>query len=214
MRVKKRRTTAKKMAQLVLVVAILLSLETASMSFMPLSSLSLSITLATQAKEKQDKEAFLPENLQQADRIQCGFFKCFFWLKHNESIGYLVTPAEDHWEKSTSWEKSWHYAECLRKTYDIENLLLEPPTNTTVTPELASVLNSNLWIAILERSEHKRYKEGSTIIIQKVKAVSTPNLLFGTTKRKLKQFTNQIGNFINENVNDKEMFGRNFAICV
>jgi len=168
---------------------------------------------------------FQTKNLVSAERVPCGAYKCFYALKSDPSLGYLVAPlttprilknmgSEDDWYDMLV--KSWHYAEHLRRENNIKHFLLAPPTNVTVSKGLASRLNKNLWnvghgVAYDGRYDKgERYKVGSTAFIQKVKTAPEPNLLIGIQFHKHKTFKQQLGEFLSS-VNDKEEFGRRFS---
>lgn len=172
------------------------------------------VEIRQEEEQQYDLYAFLPENLRRLKRVQCGFYKCFFRLRHNDDMGYLVSSEYalrkqlgKHWQPNGAW----YFAEYMHQKYGIHNTLMEPATNTTVTPELALALNRNLWVVGHGKvKKKKRYKEGSTIILQKVQTVPKPNLLFAVLGKKLVTFYNEIESFISGMVQDKQEFGNKF----
>jgi len=167
--------------------------------------------------QSTQEDAFQPENLLLSERVPCGANKCFFRLKSDPNIGYLVAPsirlskeqAETDWFKTL--EASWQLAEYLVREYEIKQFLLEAPRNITITSDLATHLNQNLWLeskARMQKSE--RFPEGSTAFIQKVQTAPTPNLLVGCAPSKVRQFRRQVDEFI-PSIKRKKRFARRFT---
>lgn len=174
-------------------------------------------------QQLEDYTTFSADNLKSSKKVVCGAYKCFFSLKHDESMGYLVTPATtkrivqqmgypDEWFYILT--KSWEYAKYLEKEYNIQHFLLEAPTKAVVTPQLEARLNRNL--RMLGRNgnhgmkTHKRYREGSTVYIQKVQTAPEPHLFLGGQERKRRHFSKHFGEFF-ESTDDKEAFCVQFA---
>lgn len=162
-------------------------------------------------------DAFDPENLQRTDRVPCGANKCFFPLKSDSSIGFLVAPSErlSKHQSKTEWfktiEASWEFAEHLKSEHDIKHFLLGPPMNVTISHSLAAILNQNLWRESKAKFLTKeRFPEGSTAFIQKVKTAPTPNLLFGCANSKVQQFQREKDEFI-PLIKRKRRFARRFT---
>ena len=162
------------------------------------------------------EHAFEPENLQRTDKVPCGANKCFFPLKSDPTIGYLVAPSkrkskeqsEQDWFKTL--EASWELAEQLEHEYDIQQFLLEAPKNITISHNLAALLNRNLWRESRAKFETKeRFPEQSIAFIQKVSTAPTPNLLFGCAHSKVQQFQREVDKFI-PLIRRKKRFARHF----
>lgn len=171
--------------------------------------------------------SFRAENLLQSDQVSCGYYKCYFNLKntnHNNnseySVGYLVTPAvgsriqlkmgpPERWFELL--QGSWNYAEYLRQKYRIKHLLLEPPTNATVTPQLHTILNRNLMgVAKGHGPIEERYKKNSTVFIQKCQTAPEPNLFVASWGNKRQPFFDNIHAFIAEQVPNQQQFATTF----
>ena len=172
----------------------------------------------TAASSPQADSSFQPENLLLSNRVPCGANKCFFPLKSNPQIGYLVAPSKRKSDKerksSTAWfrtlEASWQLAEYLENEYDIRQFLLEPPRSITVTNHLASHLNRNLWRESQSKMLTKdRYPEGSTAFIQKVQTAPTLNLLIGCAPSKVRQFQQDVDEFL-PSIERRNSFASNF----
>jgi hypothetical protein len=160
--------------------------------------------------------AFQSDNLQRIDKVFCGANKCFFPLKSDPKIGYLVAPSkrQSKEQSETDWfrtlEASWELAEQVEREYDIQQFLLEAPINITISHDLAAHLNRNLWRESRAKFERKeRFPEQSTAFIQKVKTAPTPNLLFGCAHSKVQQFQREVDEFI-PLIRRKKRFARHF----
>jgi lipopolysaccharide biosynthesis glycosyltransferase len=172
-------------------------------------------------------QEFQPTNLVLAERVPCGACKCFYQLKSDSQAGYLVAPSstprilknmgsEENWFDAL--EKGWYYAEHLRRKYKITHLLLSPPTNMTVSKELATYLNSNLWNVGHDEEYDGRYdegnmecyKEGSTVSLQRVAKAPQPNLLLGIQYHKYEAFKYELNQFLAP-IKNKESFARRFS---
>jgi hypothetical protein len=163
-----------------------------------------------------DVHAFEPENIQRTDKVPCGANKCFFPLKSDPTIGYLVASSErnskeqseEDWFKTL--EASWELAKQLEREYDIQQFLLEAPKNITISHNLAARLNQNLWRESRAKFETKeRFPEQSIAFIQKVATAPTPNLLFGCAHSKVKQFQREVDEFV-PLIRRKKHFARHF----
>lgn len=127
---------------------------------------------------------FQPDNVVLTSGIYCDSFKCFYGLKSDLQAGLLVAPSsmpdtrrvgtETNWYEAL--DKSWHYAEQLRKKYRITHLLLTPPTNMTISSGFASQLNLGRLDAD-NGTTGERYKDESTVILQKVARAPEPNFI-------------------------------------
>ena len=122
----------------------------------------------------------------------------------------------------TNWfetlEKSWHFAESLRREHEIKRFLLAPSTKETLSKELASNLNQNLWNVgqgekydgTYDEGKVERYREGSTVFVDVAKTASEPNLLIGIQLYKLEVFKRQVDEFLSS-VDDKKQFALQFS---
>lgn len=163
-------------------------------------------------------DTFQLENLDTSKRVPCGANKCFFQLKTDVTVGYLVQPDVFRYDTNTSpdelfktLEVSWEFAEQLRRNHGIKHFLLEAPTKIQIDKGLAKQLNSNIWSeARGVQYDTDRFREGSTAFIQKVRLAPKPNLIIGCTASKREQFKRNAGAFLAQ-VNDKKGFARHFA---
>ena len=97
-------------------------------------------------------DSFHPDNLGWPKRVPCGSFKCFYRLKTSPQVGYLVAHASTKQRNDgsvlsrlTTLQAGWQLGEQLRNEHGIQHFMLEPPSNATVTSELAQHLNYNLF---------------------------------------------------------------------
>ena len=172
----------------------------------------------TAAENTSVDDTFQLKNLDISKRVPCGANKCFFRLKTNVNVGYLVQPDVFRYDTHTSpdqlfktLEVSWEFAEQLRRKHGIKHFLLEAPTKINVNERLAKQLNSNIWSeARGVQYDTDRFPEGSTAFIQKVRLAPEPNLIIGCTASKRDQFKRNADTFLAE-VSDKEAFARHFA---
>ena len=159
-------------------------------------------------------ESFRPENLAMSKRVPCGKEKCVYRSISDDQVGYLVSLSSRKKNSSRdckTLELGWQFAEQLRRKYNIEHFLLAPPGNVTVSQDLASRLNRNLWSEKRRTRprEATRYPEGSSVCVQKVKLAPKVNLLIGSRKSKLDVFEEVVDDFLSF-VKHKESFLRRF----
>ena len=173
-------------------------------------------------------QEFRPDNIILPERgVSCSSYRCYYQLKSNPQVGYLVARSpssapgilpkmatEANWFEAMV--KSWHYAERLRRKYQITHFLLAPPTNMTISKDLASMLNQGMNHhgmnqdneGNMERRE--RYKEGSTVFLQKVATAPKSNLLIGIQTLKYEAFQNHFDEFL-ARIKDKKSFARHVS---
>lgn len=163
-------------------------------------------------------DSFRLKNLDVSKRVPCGANKCFFRLKTDPTVGYLVQPDVFRYDKRTSPEQlfhtqvvSWEFAEQLRTEHGIHHFLLEPPSKVKVTKKLARKLNANIFSEAREvKYKKRRFPRGSTAFIQKVRLAPEPNIIFGSTPTKRAYFKRNADEFL-EKVSDKEAFLKRFS---
>lgn len=163
-------------------------------------------------------DSFQVKNLDVSKGVPCGGNKCFFRLKDNPDVGYLVQPDVFRYDKRTTHEQlfqlqlnSWEFAEQLRQENNIQHFLLEPPTKVKVTKKLAKQLNANIFSEAREvKYDEDRFKWKSTVFIQKVKLAPEPNIIIGCTTTKQGQFKRNAEEFF-ARVNDKDTFLERFS---
>ena len=178
--------------------------------------------------EMIDEEQFLPKNMKETDKIQCGANKCFVELRTNDKIGYLVTPSnrpypskqsEEAWFESL--QAAWHLAKQLEEKYGILHFALEPPMKVSISKEFEG-LNKKLWrddmqeyARKLRKRNGKEYRlnlpPNSTAYIQLMRKAPTENILIGCVKSKVKLFKKQVGDFL-PLIDDKRSFARQFKL--
>lgn len=160
---------------------------------------------------------FLPENIKESRR-PCGASKCLFENKYDDSIGWLVTkfslPKRKRRTGKKSWRevhlKAWNYAMQLQQKYGAKHLYLEPPHNMTVSTQLNKILNHNLYSANGHKVNLKgRFREGSTVLVQKVAVAPKPSLFWGSWRVKLAPFKRKLPDLIAA-IDDKDAFYANF----
>jgi hypothetical protein len=140
--------------------------------------------------------SFLPQNLALPKRIPCGKEKCFFRLKSNKNVAYLVSRFEDHADRQERFETlqaGWKLATLLEQEYQINHFLLAPPETIIISSELESRMNTNLWSEKYETNTYKtkkkkRYIRGTRAFIQKVQVAPSNPLLVGCAASKLQPF--------------------------
>jgi len=177
------------------------------------ASTSISRTsISTTKNDTTRDDVFLLENLGRPKRVPCGSYKCFFRLKTNRQVGYLVAP-EMKSDRIKSLKAGWELAKQLESDYNIQHFLLGPPTKQKVSPQLAKRLNRNLYHEryriILKGKKANRFLEGSTALIQKVKLAPKQHLLIGCLDAKVRAFEQDWPNFL-PHIKYKESFARNF----
>jgi hypothetical protein len=131
--------------------------------------------------------------------------KCFFPLKSNSTIGYLVAPATQHRASSSQVLKamyvSYDYAVYLQDKYKIEHFLLSNIMKLTILTDHASHLNLNLWNEDFDKmykKEQEHYPEGSMLFVQKAKTAPEPHLLLGCLPDKLLNFKKALKRILGE----------------
>jgi hypothetical protein len=164
------------------------------------------------------RDSFHPDNLGWPRRIPCGSFKCFYRLKTAPQVGYLVAHASTKQQddgvirsRLTALLEGWQLGEKLRNEYGIQHFMLEPPSNTTVTFDLAQHLNYNLF----SEKHHKYFTdkmvrtkgfhEGTDIYYQKMQLAPKNHLILGCVESKMTVFQQRLAHFCSL-VEDKELF--------
>jgi hypothetical protein len=169
-------------------------------------------TAATSNRPIEDE--FLPENIGWPTKVPCGSQKCFYHLKTNRQIGYLVAPQTKS-GRNSRLDSGYQLAKQLERDYNITHFLLGPPIEVNVSNELAKRLNRNLYIESTGRLEKKgskatRFPHGSTVLIQKVKMAPRRHLLLGCVDSKVTAFNDNFPKFLTH-VKYKESFVENFS---
>ena len=163
-------------------------------------------------------ESFWLENLDVSKPVRCGANKCFFELKGDPHMGYLISPEKFRFEHRKGSDEvfkaldaSFQFAEYLRREHNIEHFLRTPPTNITVSKVLASYLNSNIWSeARQEKLEKSRFQKGKLAFAQKVTKAPESTIIFGCTASKRGLFSKRVAEFLTH-VKDKDAFVQNFV---
>lgn len=159
-------------------------------------------------------DAFHPNNIALVDRVPCGKEKCFFQLKSNEQIGYLVSrfeDREDRKERFQTLERGWNLARSLKQDYGIQHFLLAPPKTIIIRSTLVPILNRNLWSEKKEKKwkKTKRFLKGNKAYIQKVKVAPKQTILIGCSLSKVEPFKRNVKEFM-QDVVYQESFARRF----
>lgn len=160
--------------------------------------------------------SFLAGDLDSSERVPCGAYKCFYRSRSNETLGYLIMREKLH-EFTTSdamvmVASGWNLANELKRQYEVDHFLLEPPFNITVTRRLATDLNDHLWSEEQVRYNYTNrilYPTGSTAIVQKCRVAPDPFLLIASGEGKLVEFEQRVEGFL-EYVLDRATFVENF----
>ena len=119
----------------------------------------------------------ISETFNLKNKSPCGYTKCFFRSKTDHDTGYLMSPKSLADELLGSWETSKY----LKKHYSIRTIHLEAPHTSTITQEMATALNSNIYLV----KPHVTYKNMNVfsaetpVVYQKVRAVREPNFQLG-----------------------------------
>ena len=140
--------------------------------------------------------SFLPQNLALPNRIPCGKEKCFFRLKSDRNVAFLVSRFEDRDDRQERFETlqaGWQLATMLEQEYHIHHFLLAPPEIIIISSKLESRMNTNLWSEKYEKKTYKnkgqkRFVRGSKAFIQKVQVAPSKPLLVGCAASKLEPF--------------------------
>lgn len=164
------------------------------------------------ASNNTDREdEFLPENIGWPTRVPCGSQKCFYQLKSNRQIGYLVAPQTKSGRMSLL-ESGYLLAKQLERDFNMTHFLLGPPTEHIVSSNLAKRLNRNFYIERTRKmqtgSKAKRFPKASTILTQKVKLAPRRHLLFGCVDSKIQAFKKTAPKFL-QHIRYKESFMKN-----
>lgn len=163
-------------------------------------------------------DSFHSDNLGWPKRVPCGSYKCFYRLKTDPQVGYLVVKQskrkQSGIDRFTCLNEGWKLAEQLRKEYNINHFLLAPLVNITVTEELASHLNYNMWSDKHQRMfsrktrRERQFPVGSIIHAQKVQLAPKRHIMIGCVDSKVSVFQHRLEHFLSF-VPDKESFRRN-----
>lgn len=151
-------------------------------------------------------------DLDSTQKASCGFIKCYFRSKSDTQIGYVVAPMTRQTAgRLKSLTNSWKFAEQLRQEHDVHHFLLAPPTTAVVNQKLFVGLNQNLWSERSQKYQRfKRFRKGSTVVVQKVMAAPKQRILLGCAPPKLRIIRKQLDKFIRKSVKDKDSFARRF----
>lgn len=168
----------------------------------------------TATSNRPIEDEFLPQNIGWPTKVPCGSQKCFYHLKTNRQIGYLVAPQTQSGRMSIL-ESGYLLAKQLEHDYNITHFLLGPPIEVNVSNELSKRLNRNLYIESKGRLEKKgskatRFPRGSTVLIQKVKMAPRRHLILGCVNSKVTAFNDAFPKFLTH-VKYKESFVENFS---
>jgi hypothetical protein len=161
-------------------------------------------------------DSFHPDNIGWPKRVPCGAQKCFYRLKSDPQVGYLVMPSSKKGDDNrfTTLDLGWRLAERLRHEYNIMHFLLAPIVNATVSGELAEHLNYNMYDEKHQRAfsrnsmKKRKFRIGSTVHAQKVQLAPKRSLVIGCTESKVEVIQQRLHRFLSL-VGDKEEFSRN-----
>jgi hypothetical protein len=158
------------------------------------------------------EDEFLPENIGWPTRVPCGSQKCFYHLKSNREIGYLVAPQTKS-GRMPLLESGYTLAKELERDFNMTHFLLGPPTEHIVSSDLAKRLNRNFYIERTRKMQTgskaiMRFPKASTILTQKVKLAPRRHLLIGCGDSKIQAFKKNAPKFL-PHIRYKESFVKN-----
>jgi len=118
----------------------------------------------------------------------CGRHKCFFQLKGDDTVGYLVAEVEaksvnnDEEESAASYSQvmdiGYQLAKYLEGEYAIRHFLMAPPQEIVISQPLGEKLNMNLYHPGTGKSKKKwadRFLDESSLVVQKVSVAPSPS---------------------------------------
>jgi hypothetical protein len=160
----------------------------------------------------QEKDPFTVENIDFSTPVPCGYFKCFFRVLSNPSVGYLVTR-DDTVPFKQSLAYQWKAAQHLQSTYGVPHLLLEEPQTIPVTEAAVATLSQHL---VLQEDparmiRHRRYVNASALVVQKVQLAPQPSLQYGCREGKVAFGLSQLPAFlehVGEDTAQQQQFGK------
>ena len=178
----------------------------------PVSNQSSAIDFFQKHAPGNADDSFRLENLDFGGNTCCGHHKCFFRLTRRPDVAYLVSQAKG---KNTQTRKlkdllrAWHLGQELEKKHAQLQLGLAPPK--VIRIDFTHELNRN-WSHCDDRKQvsEAHYRDGD-LIVQKVRPVPTPSLLFGCASQKKKRFFQAWDAELRARVRDGATFRRNLA---
>jgi len=155
-----------------------------------------------------DDDSFRLENLASQGNV-CGKDKCFFPLKNQIDMAYIVQQEPINGSVFHLWSTAWQFGLKIEKKHSLRHLAITPPETIKITKSFANRLNTNLT-KFYNGAEKltRRYHEGD-VVVQKVRIMPTPSLLFGCNERKNSYFFNNWETKLLAFVNDKKTFRQN-----
>jgi len=155
-----------------------------------------------------DDDSFRLENLASQGKIICGKYKCFFPLKNQIDMAYIVQQEPINGSVFHLWSTAWQFGLKIEKKHSLRHLAITPPETIKITKSFANRLNTNLTDIDAAGKHTRRYHEGD-VVVQKVRIMPTPSLLFGCGERKNSYFFNNWETKLLAFVNDKKTFRQN-----
>mmetsp|Transcript_10443 Transcript_10443/g.29368 ORF Transcript_10443/g.29368 Transcript_10443/m.29368 type:complete len:334 (+) Transcript_10443:176-1177(+) len=168
-----------------------------------------------------EDESFRPDNIVLQDLVPCGNTKCFYPLKSNPQVGYLVWDAE-YLRRSVDTvlkkcQATLDFAQSLEERYGpINHYLLGNPISLTLSSEHASVMNENCpFTGSRFKPEHgnrTRYHPGHEVVVQKSQRIAGSTIVVKAYRgeKLYNYFQEQINEFLSS-VSDPISFARRFT---
>ena len=164
-------------------------------------------------------ESFRPDNIVVQNLVPCGNSKCFYPIKSNPEVGYLVWDAE-YLRRSVSTvmkkcEATLSFARSLEERYGpINHHLLGNPISLKVSSELASMMNENCpYTGSRFKPEHgnkTRYHPGHEVVIQQSQRIVGSTIILKVYRGdKFAEFRERLREFLSS-VADPTPFARRF----
>ena len=177
----------------------------------------------TDESQHQEHLIQILQSLDYDTKAICGGYKCFFRIKDNDSVAYLVSIEPIHKEGYQRLNAAYALAKHLDVEYPkITHFLLEPPYQlNNLTEYWATQLNSNLigqqktitkWLKAAPEKDpdakphHRygpRYLPNEHIFIQKVQLAPNPYLIIGCEGGKLQETIRDVEKLVKNSVPKK-----------
>jgi len=158
--------------------------------------------LISDLKEDMKNTVFTEENLNLSSKVPCGYYKCFYPLSSDPSVGYLAANNELY----TEMEKQYMNGQYLVENYDVRHLMLAPPELINITAKLAHHLSESNYRLV--HPNYNGFVKGvdfdELIAIQKVQGAPSPHLFFGCQEKKQRHMLSKLDSFM-KSVN-KDLF--------
>lgn len=167
-----------------------------------------------------DGQSFRPENIVVQNFVPCGNSKCFYPIKSDPQVGYLVWDAE-YLRRSVDTvmkkcEATLGFARSLEERHGpINHCLLGNPISLQLSSDLASTMNENCpYTGSRFRPEHgnkTRYHPGHEVVIQKSHRISGSNIIVKVYRgEKFDEFNKRLKEFLSTAVAHPTSFARRF----